>query len=1582
MKKFITLFILMIAFTTNAVAQWDQNPVIEETHWFGQYEYVDITPGFVQRNINWSGNYLESTEIWRSSTGGGDLAHQPKTSYYSWLKHELRFSVDNTGAWAIRGTTNSAYNPKGFNPDYGGGQGLKNVSGNTQNFYIHNLEDGDRYDVRYYVDGGSSEEHISGSVIGTATVSIPANALIRNVVITLAEYVTSDFKVEEVDEEDVAPITSSYANYRGMSISEFGTLGYKYSFEGPGVLEDKRGAAPYITMRFGNDNDMTFVRALNDVNYSYGSYKSVTPKLFTKENGATVAVESTPDDNGESVLRNLANPGADWDTQFWIGTTEYSLPAGQKFKLKFEYKADADATVHTQTHGGNAGPYIIWHCIGDLTFSTDWQIFEQEITIDNDMAGWMSVAFNLNYLTSATNYYFRNITLQIPERTESFGEEKFAAASIINAHNDLDPSDTHLQYPWTYKNNNTYSDPFNETEIKDRFVGKEWSTFTAEEDPNHNINPNNGSQYIGSEEYVYGDRFNSIWPLCGNYFYFFPEVDGLLEIEYYCEGANESAAFWYKQKEDGSFAGYGDQPATQFINTNAQDNWNTNGNNNYKLRVNVEKGGIYYLCSLPTNLHQQPIVRLKSYTFIPKFRVYPLYKVVKNTEVNTNATLKVAEITGGPYTDLDGTNHGYNTNAYDLANNTFIRNEMEEPRIKCLGNVVSAKAKIEYEGNKQWLGFYDIKFREGTNAAGEAYNPGGAVVAHVNNGVGQASFVLTIAYDAANAKWGKNNAGEDARIAATSGGKEVKHWDFYSGKGDYNASGVISDSWDLGQYKDNNGKQYAEDANAWKSSSKLFRETNKADGLTADWEEDYVDLKNTKEPIFKSIYDMEGDNADMVHETAGLVFFTHPNELGIYNENDAPTSAFQDRFIGLMGGGKLIIPRLKQNDRVVIKMGCFGNVDGVGDSEMEQKAVLWLTNAKDAKGNAIPVETDYIIGGSIPYGEETSPANTLPHGEYHFVVANTSTSDDTDFAIEVKDAALLKIYSIDIYRNAANNNADILTENSITTANGPELLFTDEDAEGTTKDMEFYLRYSGFEEPTKFGTLNPNYTRGNLGEISTTSGTKANSLKATFTKGDFGSFRSDAEVKTKDDNNTYITDYTPGSLAVGNLDKMEYPYTWDFMDLLEIKNPGDMPDDKYIDHAIQFERESSNLVDDYKGWVDDEGVHCLRNAPMNEPGILFANGGQLYAKNEEFAEIAGIGFKRSVDAPEDAKLMNRSVGIHSGSLELNADEGMFHKLVLPKVDKDAVIYVRATPIKNASVVTKCSTDGETGKNFDKTIEIPMGDNKKDYVYIMKNDADQDVELWLNGLSVQKIAVSEDFKKIGTTGYATESRTRVIDHTLTEFFTGVPIKAYWGELSDDKTKVTLKDVEFLKAATAEGDATGCVLHNETENDDDNNDKSVNIIDGGFHLFVPDMHDKGTTNINGNVMLAHLNVSNIESDDDFTRYVLSAKYYDGSQVGVSEKAYINGKTVAFYKVDPKTGAKLAANSAYLQLSSSDAQPALMFRFFEDMFGEIPTTIKTVKSADEENAVWYNLNGQAINAPQKAGIYIRNGKKVIVK
>ncbi len=145
----------------------------------------------------------------------------------------------------------------------------------------------------------------------------------------------------------------------------------------------------------------------------YGDLHEVTPSLFVKENNGST-VPAVADGDGVITINNDLTDGDDWKTQFWIGTPEKGLPAGQKFYVEFNYKADAKAKVGTQTHVINPGGYKHWTCIGEVEFDTDWKTFSKEVTISGEMDGWQYIAFNLN-LNEKNNYYIKDIVLKVPE---------------------------------------------------------------------------------------------------------------------------------------------------------------------------------------------------------------------------------------------------------------------------------------------------------------------------------------------------------------------------------------------------------------------------------------------------------------------------------------------------------------------------------------------------------------------------------------------------------------------------------------------------------------------------------------------------------------------------------------------------------------------------------------------------------------------------------------------------------------------------------------------------------------------------------------------------------------------------------------------------------------------------------------------------------------------------------------------------------------------------------------------------------------------------------------------------------------
>ena len=1320
----------------------------------------DLTNRPYVSNVTWSDNYLESITVVKDWTAQNP-PQQPKTSFYSWLDHKLRFSVENKNYWWLRkGNEGENY----YNYD---GLGLCNISNGYSKFYIHNLKVGDEFHIEYYrynnsvspfltaeasspfleesagsVSGSTAEYSYSGNSAifgnnndgpvfyrmtseGYVCISIPSKTIIRSVTIKHAQY--------------------QKATYETVQITDgAGNIGYKTTMTGSGVLENKRGAVPYITMRFGAEKDMTFVRDL-------GSFA---------------------------------------------------------------------------------------------------------------------------------------------------GAERFAASCIIDESNEFTPSIANLQYPYRDKTGDY---------MKNYLAGKEWSVFTATLNATAN-----------------GDDFNSIYPLYGSYYYFFPEVDGKLNMQFFCEGSEETPAFWYKMDANGNYPAA--QPAVTKINTNADGR--TAGINYYEYEVDVKKGGIYYLCSLPTNIaHEHPILRLISYSFIPEFRLDPLWYVATDAE-KTNRTIEHAAELNQDFTTDDSWTMTY----------------------ECLGNISSAEP---YFDNKV-LKFRNIVYKS-QSESNSTLNDGGVVIVKVSCADGKASFALTVPYSAEKAIMTEDANRHYNRIMDTDternpNGKVVKKWDFFSN--------IL----DIGQYSN--------------TSSQLYNEVHKPDGLTADWVKTYMNLHNNTEPIFKSVYDMEGDNADMLVETEGLLFFTQSNQLGIYNENNTSTSDFCDRYIGLIGGGEVWVPSLKAGDRIVIKMGRYGESSTGLDAHIE------ITGAQDAVGNTI--NSDYVLGGShkLDTGDQS-----IPYGEYHFI------STGGHFKLKLKDGPLLKLYSIVIYRNSKSNNTTILSENTVLGDNR-EILYTDRDG-GSTKQMNISLHYYGLGErlaDLTSSTPVSSYRTGSFMSTAPSFTPDGSSLHFTYSPAHslFGSFRARLGVKTKDASQSYVTDYADHSMAVGYRETKTYPYTWDFTDLM-----------KYATLDVSGNETGVSTSPDLRVW---KGYGLCVQPEDCENGTVFVSGGQLYAGTTMFEETKGIGIHHfNNDRRRNGVLtMTGDDSKENGGLQVNdsraaSDKPLFYGFIVPAVEANQAIYVRAKKV-DGSKTSQAKYDIGSGEiNF-----TYIGTAGADDIFAMQmasNAEATDVKLCFQGYEIKKIAVSKDAKQFNAKGWTTESRDHDIDPSLTAYMTGHNIKTYlvtnvvYANKTVELTEIGSNSTEsyLMHKSTANDDEYACILQNDAEG-------QLNIVNSSFHLFVPDIHDEQGSTSGENYkkknyyttkpskMKSMVNGGTVSATDETNwNYGLGYQYYDiNPNTGVMVPGSpLHTGPVAFYRIE-SAGASSTPNKGYLPVLMSAGGGAARFSIvFAD--GDENQSVGIVANETEStgNGNYYNLNGQRLNGePSRHGLYIVNGKKMYVK
>lgn len=170
-------------------------------------------------------------------------------------------------------------------------------------------------------------------------------------------------------------------------------------------------------------------KAWDDANIRFDDQeKNYTVSVWGKEKGTNVNPETQGSDphpaeivvdpadskNHVFIIRGkdatTEGDASSWDNQLWFQSPRY-WKNGETFKLKFRYKASEAVTAQTQVHKQNPSDYLFYVGIGDISFTTEWQTFEKEITVSADQANMWSVAFNLNSsVKTAVDFYIDDVS--------------------------------------------------------------------------------------------------------------------------------------------------------------------------------------------------------------------------------------------------------------------------------------------------------------------------------------------------------------------------------------------------------------------------------------------------------------------------------------------------------------------------------------------------------------------------------------------------------------------------------------------------------------------------------------------------------------------------------------------------------------------------------------------------------------------------------------------------------------------------------------------------------------------------------------------------------------------------------------------------------------------------------------------------------------------------------------------------------------------------------------------------------------------------------------------------------------------
>ena len=392
----------------------------------------------------------------------------------------------------------------------------------------------------------------------------------------------------------------------------------------------------------------------------------------------------------------------------------------------------------------------------------------------------------------------------------------------------------------------------------------------------------------------------------------------------------------------------------------------------------------------------------------------------------------------------------------------------------------------------------------------------------------------------------------------------------------------------------------------------------------------------------------------------------------------------------------------------------------------------------------------------------------------------------------------------------------------------------------------------------------------------------------------------------------------------------KYPYTWDFQN-------NKTTADKFTD--------------------DEWNKNTDGSLTLNPKSWNYFEGNDIQTGSSDYAEAQDLG----IDVPRDK---DNSLTLVLGSgLKFGSNDNQI--LTIPTVPSGFKAYILAKIGDNGSIANGSTT--LTGTDY------TAGTSNGEKIFVVDGTNGGNIDLKVKNATIEKIGVTGTFKKLNayTDGksYATEYRDHNEKYDLTGIFTnGKTVEAQIVKSVENDEH--LAKTSTIKIAPKE---TGVILTCSATDD-------VNAIP----LFVKDVNSEEST-IENNMLKGTLEETD-QLESNGVNYVFTRVSYDLDKDGKIVDSN-NGKqsTLGFYRVATNDDSNLAANKAYLHVPSSSAKN---FYVIEGIFdnGDTPTSIVSVSdnvgpSMDE--GCYYTLTGIRMSSrPTRAGIYIHNGKKIVIK
>ena len=408
-------------------------------------------------------------------------------------------------------------------------------------------------------------------------------------------------------------------------------------------------------------------------------------------------------------------------------------------------------------------------------------------------------------------------------------------------------------------------------------------------------------------------------------------------------------------------------------------------------------------------------------------------------------------------------------------------------------------------------------------------------------------------------------------------------------------------------------------------------------------------------------------------------------------------------------------------------------------------------------------------------------------------------------------------------------------------------------------------------------------------------------------------------------------------------------YTWDFTNI----------------SASTFDKIKESVTENKTYWGKRVKGNNLEygssNAPNNRP---FAQGQEIKAGASNtfiLPELRGLLFNLVKNDKDRFQIVckNKSEGKGDTYLDLT---GGTHYVTIQSVPANAMVYIE----HNGNEMFNLNTLGV------KSIKTITNSNNCVSVYQLGNTA-KDLTFCVQNCKLYRIAIVKDNKTIGSADkdyikYATYSQSYPVDYSLNKRLNGTAVTAYSVSTNYQSNATSVNFTELPDNQSASGE--GVIL------------KTSGNLGESHPIFTTDVNTT-PKKLTSNALVGTGDEATKFDDakrDGYQNYILTTKYFHLDKDENPSGEVIDGNQQCFYK-----WVKGDANSnfAYLQLENPSNATGAKTVIYLDWFGDT-TGIHgmTAPSQVTSGKTYYTLDGRKVTSPTQKGIYIINGKKIIIK